>query len=206
VVKRWVSVVRPYRPLPGTRLTLDAEYARGDWDYLGDSSELPRFSVVVGYCHHFKPGGSILEIGCGEGLLADRLDRSKYSRYLGVDLSEEAIARTAGRQDRKTSFIAEDAVVMRPRARFDVIVFNECLEYFADPLALVRRYEEYLDADGVFIVSIFNGIDRATSRLIWRRLQSIYASVAETRVRNERRYEWTIKVLRPSVAGPAART
>ena len=67
--KLWLSTILPYRPLDGRRKVLEAEYSRGVWDYLSGVEELTRFSVVVGYCHYFHKNGSILEIGCGEGLL-----------------------------------------------------------------------------------------------------------------------------------------
>lgn len=195
--RRWLSVVLPYRPLEGRKETLDAEYAAGGWEYLRGSEELSRFSVVVGYCHHFKPGGSVLEVGCGEGILQERLDSSKYSKYLGVDLSSEAIKRASERQDEKISFVAADATIFVPAGKFDVIIFNECLEYFQDPLAVVRRYDAFLNKSGVHIASIFEGVETMQSRRIWRALERAYIVKSQTRVSNERGYSWLIKVLSP---------
>ena len=196
--RRWLTRVLPYRPMRGGRAVLDAQYAAGDWDYLRDASELSRFSVVAGYCHHLKRGGSILEIGCGEGVLADSLDKGKYTRYLGVDVSAEAVTRAARRQDAKTTFVAEDAMQLQVDTPFDVVVFNECLEYFADPRELVRKYEASLEPGGLFIASIFDGIDTARSVKIWRMLRGRYDEIAATRLKNEQGYAWSIKVLRPS--------
>ena len=188
--------------MDGRRNVLEAEYARGTWDYLRGPEEVSRFSVVVGYCRYFNSQGSILEIGCGEGILQERLDGGRHRRYLGVDISAEAIARAARRQNSSTSFVVEDAQVFCPDEPFDVIVFNECLEYFADPLGLVRRYERFLAPGGIYIVSIFAGIDTTRSRKIWRMLESVYRGQAATRVTNEAGYTWTVKVFRPpSVAG-----
>ncbi|RPJ59123.1 MAG: class I SAM-dependent methyltransferase [Acidobacteria bacterium] len=195
--RRWLSSILPYQPMDGRKETLEAEYRGGTWDYLRQKHELSRFSVVVGYCHHFKPGAAILEVGCGEGILQERLDRSRYSRYVGIDISAEAIRRACGKQDAKTSFIAADATVFEPHEEFDLIVFNECLEYFPDPLALVHRYERFLRTAGLYVVSIFNGIETARSKRIWKMLQSVYAVECETQVSNGLGYTWTIKVLKP---------
>jgi 2-polyprenyl-3-methyl-5-hydroxy-6-metoxy-1,4-benzoquinol methylase len=200
-VRRSLSRILPYRPMIGGRERLDAEYAAGDWDYLRALSELSRFSVIAGYCHHLKPGGALLELGCGEGLLTDRLDKSKYSRYLGVDIAPAAIARAHARKDAVTDFVAADAEQFTAPSSFDVIMFNECLEYFQDPLALVRRYDVMLTPGGVFIASIFDGLDTARSVKIWRMLRSHYDELAVTRMRNEQGYAWSIKVLRPSPRG-----
>ena len=59
--------------------------------------ELARYSVIAGYLHHLRAGGSVLDVGSGEGLLADHLRPLGYSRYHGIDLSEAAIAQAAGR-------------------------------------------------------------------------------------------------------------
>jgi 2-polyprenyl-3-methyl-5-hydroxy-6-metoxy-1,4-benzoquinol methylase len=187
-----------YRPMDGGRELLDSEYSSGAWDYLRDVEELSRFSVVAGYCHHLKEQGSILEIGCGEGVLQERLDNRKYSRYVGVDISAEAISRAAHKQDEKSLFVAEDAETYIPDERFDVIIFNECLEYFADPLRLVTRYDGFLKEDGVYIISMFVGLDTARTRRIWKMLETVYKAETETRVSNKMGYTWIIKVLVPT--------
>jgi 2-polyprenyl-3-methyl-5-hydroxy-6-metoxy-1,4-benzoquinol methylase len=195
--KRAVSSVKPYQPMDGGRELLDRQYATGVWDYLRGLEELSRFSVIAGYCHYLKNQGSILEIGCGEGLLPERFDGAKYSRYVGVDISAEAVRRAAARENAKTSFITADAAVYVTAERFDVIVFNECLEYFSDPLSVVRRYEPFLREHGIFIVSMFVGLDTARTSRIWRSLGAVYTPRAVTRVTNEDRYTWIIKVFSP---------
>ena len=72
--------------------TWEAQYAAGRWDYLGELSELARFSVLAGYICHLKPGGAVLDTGCGQGVLLRRLPVSSYSRYVGIDISGSAIS------------------------------------------------------------------------------------------------------------------
>jgi 2-polyprenyl-3-methyl-5-hydroxy-6-metoxy-1,4-benzoquinol methylase len=196
--KRWLSGVLPYRPMNGGKEVLNAEYSNGTWDYLRDVEELSRFSVVVGYCHYFKDNGSILEIGCGEGILQERLDHSRYSRYMGVDISSQAIGRASQREDQKTSFVAQDAKSYSPNEKFDLIIFNECLEYFDDPLGLVKRYDRFMNPDGLHIVSMFAGIDTARTRRIWKMLESKYTVETETKVSNRAGYIWVIKAIKPA--------
>ncbi len=194
-VKRWFSLILPYQSMRGGRELLDAQYKAGIWDYLADVTELSRFSVIVGYCHHYKEGGKILEIGCGEGLLQERLCPTKYSRFVGVDISEEAILRASHKQNDRVRFVREDASTFQSDEKFDVIVFNECLEYFDDPVALVRRYENFLEKDGLFIVSMFVGVDTVRNKRIWKALDSEYTTEAETKVSTNRQLTWIIKVL-----------
>jgi SAM-dependent methyltransferase len=196
-VRRGWSLVLPYRKMRGGREKMDSDYAHGKWDYLRGIEELGRFSVLVGYCHFLKPDGRILEVGCGEGVLRERLDPVRYSRYVGIDVSAEAIQRARARADDKTAFVCADAAAWDPGEAFDLIVFNECLEYFDDPLAVVRRYEPSLAPGGAFLVSMFAGIETVRTRRIWRWLESVYAVEDATRVTNRAGLTWVLKVLRP---------
>lgn len=194
-LRRGLSLVLPYRRMRGGREKMDSDYTHGKWDYLRGIEELGRFSILVGYCHFLKPGGRILEIGCGEGILPERLDPARYARYVGIDVSAEAIQRA--RSDGKTAFVCAEAATWEPGEAFDLIVFNECLEYFDDPLALVRRYEPGLAPGGAFLVSMFAGIETARTQRIWKWLESVYAVEDATRVTNRAGLTWVLKVLRP---------
>jgi 2-polyprenyl-3-methyl-5-hydroxy-6-metoxy-1,4-benzoquinol methylase len=196
--KLWFSLISPYKPMNGSKEILNIEYSSGMWDYLRELNELSRFSVVVGYCHYFKKKGRLLEIGCGEGILQERLCPSRYSRYVGIDISAEAISRASHKQDEKTFFVIEDASIYSPDERFDMIVFNECLEYFNDPLSLVRRYECFLEEDGIYIISMFVGVDTVRTKRIWKMLESVYTATAETQVSTKSGFSWIIKVFIPS--------
>jgi len=197
-VRRGLSLVLPYRKMRGGREKMDSDYAHGKWDYLRGIGELGRFSILVGYCHFLKPGGRILEIGCGEGILQERLDRTRYSRYVGVDVSAEAVDRATARGgDDRTAFVCADAALWQPEETFDLIVFNECLEYFDDPLAVVRHYEPALAPDGAFLVSMFTGVETARTLRIWKWLESVYSVEDATRVTNKAGISWILKVLKP---------
>lgn len=195
--QRSASRLAPFRPMPGSQALLDAEYREGVWDYLSGLDELSRFSVIVGYCHYLAPRGSILEVGCGAGTLQGRLNPAEYSRYVGIDISTEAIRRAKARETDQTTFVAADAATYVPAGPFDLIVFNESLEYFADPTSVVARYDTFLTERGRHIVSMFVGLDTARTSRIWRRLDRRYRIETQTRVMNGEGFVWIIKVLLP---------
>ncbi len=195
--RKLLSMLKPYEPMGQGRDLLDAQYAAAEWDYLRSIGETPRFGVVSAYCRLLGSNGSLLEIGCGEGLLLEQLDRSRFRHFTGIDISSVAIDRARKLEDERTTFARADAQTYVPDRIFDVIVFNEVLEYFDDPLALVQRYEPFLAKDGHLVVSMFAGIDTARTRRIWKRLAGVYDVVAHTRVATQRNYLWNIKVLRP---------
>lgn len=195
ILRAWSSL-RPYRPMDGHKAALEAEYQRGAWDYLAGLPELARFSVLAGYCHALADRPDILEIGCGEGLLAERLCPSRVAAYTGVDISETAIERARAKGIANTNFAVSDALTFSPTGSYDPILFTECLEYFEDPAALVQRFERSLARGGSFIVSMFVGVDTNRSHRIWKMLAGRYETFDETRVSNAQGLSWVIKVLR----------
>ena len=95
---------------------------------------------------HLKPGGAVLDVGCGQGVLARRLANSSYSRYVGIDLSGSAISVAQQQPPERSSFFAADCEDYSPTEQFDVIVFNEVLCCLHDPLRTVERYARSLEA------------------------------------------------------------
>jgi 2-polyprenyl-3-methyl-5-hydroxy-6-metoxy-1,4-benzoquinol methylase len=98
----------------------------------------------LGYCQYLSPD-TILDVGCGEGLLADKLTVLPYRQFVGVDISSTAITnaqRLLG--DARTAFVAADAHDFVPETPFDIIIFNQCLYYMPDPVGMIRRYAAFL--------------------------------------------------------------
>lgn len=184
---------------PAGKEVWEEQYRAGKWELMRGLDEVARYSVIAGYLHHLRPGGSVLDVGSGEGLLADHLRPFGYARYLGVDLSEVAIGQAAGRADAATAFAAADAETFEPspaspaEKSWDAIVFNECVYYFVDPLATVRRYEAMLAADGILIVSTFRS---RRADVIVERLLAGRRLLEETAITN-RKGTWVVRVIRP---------
>src|SRR5436190_22074494 len=84
------------------------QYEGGKWDGLKELPELARFSVIAGYVRYFCPHARILDLGCGEGVLLDRLAPADYAQYLGIDFSDVAIANAQKTATEKASFAVGD--------------------------------------------------------------------------------------------------
>jgi 2-polyprenyl-3-methyl-5-hydroxy-6-metoxy-1,4-benzoquinol methylase len=176
----------------------DQEYAAGRWAYLEETSELARHAVLVSYMEHLRVADAVLDVGCGTGVLFEKLRPLGCRRYLGVDLSAAAIDIASARfSDPRGSFVAADGQAFEPPGEFDCVVFNEVLYFFRDPAATVERYERWLRPGGLVLVSTctaFSGGERILERLKSRR-----ALVDETRVTaGDREWSWIVSVLRPA--------
>jgi 2-polyprenyl-3-methyl-5-hydroxy-6-metoxy-1,4-benzoquinol methylase len=154
--------------------------------------------VIVGYCRQLGPSGSVLDIGCGEGLLAHWL-AGACPRYVGIDLSAEAIAIARAKNLPFAEFAVADAADFRPASRFDVIVFNEYLYYFDRPLELAARLAAALTPEGILIVSLSKG---PASTQIWRMLRNGFRELEQVEIRNKGL--WRIAVLQPYFSSAAA--
>jgi SAM-dependent methyltransferase len=101
-------------------------------------------------------------MGCGSGNTANEMAETSYQSYLGVDISEEALAKAAkrskenGRQDRNR-FECADIMHYVPTGQFNVILFRESMYHV--PInkikATLDRYAAFLKDNGVLIVRLF---------------------------------------------------
>ena len=176
----------------------NAAYAHGRWEYLARLDELARYSVLAGYAQWLKPGGSLLDVGCGEGLLRRRLHPTAFGQYTGIDFAE-AVARAAHLRDERTEFVVADMTEYAPRHRFDVIALNEVLMYFPDPVLGLARYASQLQPAGVLLVSTF--MSPAVEE-VWARVGETYIVLDEVLITNRAGTTWLCKAM--SMPGGAA--
>ena len=175
------------------------EYADGTWSRLHRLGELGHYSAIAGYYGRVKPGGSILDVGCGDGVLQRQLKPHGYSRYLGIDFTPEAVASAADGQDTTTTeFAVADATQYIPERKFDVIIFNECLYYFTDPMDVLERYSDFLHDDGVFIISNYSSLFNLG---MIRSIRQTMIVEDEVSIINRDGISWTVQLARPSSTG-----
>jgi 2-polyprenyl-3-methyl-5-hydroxy-6-metoxy-1,4-benzoquinol methylase len=183
--------IRPYRKTDISQEQWDQDYAQGKWQHLDDVRQLAHYSVIMGYYLYYRPNSSVLDIGCGHGVLQRRLDAVSYARYVGVDTSQYAVDQASTESDLKTQFFCADAESYIPSGTFDVLIFNESLYYFVSPMDGFVRLARYLSPGGVVIVSMYQ---KENSRVIWRSLDRIAHPADAVRVINRDGGIWDVKV------------
>lgn len=182
-----------YRPQRVSPQTWDAEYRGGQWEYLRRMDNLAGLISILGYCQYLNPA-SILDVGCGEGLLAEKLKLLPYTSYLGIDVSGEAIASATARLgDARSRFVVAEAQSFQSDARFDVIVFNQSLYYLPDPAGVMTHYRALLAPQGRIIVSMTHN---ARNRAVWPLVESVLC-VEDAMTITQGKGRVTTKVLLP---------
>jgi SAM-dependent methyltransferase len=155
ITKRWGSQTAKQR-------VWDAEYRSGKWDSGGSKRSVvpdPIYQVLDRY----SVGARILDLGCGAGLTTFEM-RSAFREYVGVDVSDVAIA-SANRDASldptyaaKTRFCVGDISDFAPVGAFDVILFRESI-YYLPTHQIKKALDHYglsLSENGVFIFRLCN--------------------------------------------------
>jgi trans-aconitate methyltransferase len=139
-------------------------------------------------------------------VLFRHLDQSALEAYVGVDLSEEALAR-AEIDPRRGRLVAADlqSYAPEPGETFTAIVFNEVLHFAEDPGVELARYAGWLAPGGIIAVSMYapwketgggyakvRQMEEATQGSRWSVLDALELTSQAKNVR------WRLRLIRPA--------
>lgn len=135
------------------KVSWEAAYRKGEWDSLASDAEYAHNVVVGGFIRRRATSYSLLDVGCGSGVILRYLDLTLVTQYTGMDLAQAALDRIEPKrpQDR---YICSSLEGFNPGGKWDVILFNEVLYYTHDPVAQLRKFEKCLRPGGSFVVSM----------------------------------------------------
>jgi 2-polyprenyl-3-methyl-5-hydroxy-6-metoxy-1,4-benzoquinol methylase len=203
-MNRWLLAVLPWIPVPHRLLhgfllaDNKSENEANGWARLRDPIEFGRYDVINDYLQEFAQGGAVLDVGCADGILQERI---AYGSYLGIDMFAPSIARAQYKADGRTRFLCADAATFVPKERFDAIVWNECLYYLAKPVDVITRYREYLRPNGVMIVSMLD--QTFATRSLFRQLHVLGEVRASVRLVAPNGVAWVVRAYDASLTRDA---
>jgi malonyl-CoA O-methyltransferase len=104
---------------------------------------------------------SILELGCGTGMLSERLlEQFPNAQLVALDLCENMIAKASQRlasHHHRVQWIVDDAEqwLQQQPSRFDIIISNATVQWFNQPFATMGAAYHLLHQEGVLAFSTF---------------------------------------------------
>jgi SAM-dependent methyltransferase len=101
-----------------------------------------------------RPPGTVLDVGCGPGLLIAALRRRGWT-VIGTELSPEAAAHAREALGLRVE-TGEFHRLELPPASADVVVMWQSFEHMREPVAVLRRVHDVLRPGGWLIVSVPN--------------------------------------------------
>jgi SAM-dependent methyltransferase len=168
IARRAVTFVQgfltSYAPSSIKKLIWDKDFSGNKWDFIDNTMGDCVYPFLEKYAHN----GDILDLGCGPGNTANELDAGAYKTYIGVDISEVALAKAVkrtqenGRAD-KNGFVCSDFLGYTPSRDFDIILFRESMYHvpYGQVLEILEKYSKHLKSGGVFIVRLYAGDNKS---------------------------------------------
>jgi ubiquinone/menaquinone biosynthesis C-methylase UbiE len=147
--------------LPATRFNHDyaAEWKRRAWSSRQLKAYLEKKNRPL----------SILEVGCGNGWLCNRLSYLRNTEILGIDINRTELvqARRVFHNRRNLRFMPGTIEDLLPSFRFDVILFAASIQYFPDIDITLGKTLQLLHEEGEIHVidsHFYNGKEVADAR------------------------------------------
>jgi len=98
-----------------------------------------------------KPGGSVMELGCGDcGLLNRIITETNPGRVLGIDLRQSANFPS------NAEFIKTNLETIDLTEQFDLIIMNHVFEHVKNPVNLLLKLKKLLKKNGALLLIIPN--------------------------------------------------
>ena len=108
-------------------------------------------SRLMSYVARRQRAVTILDLGCGNGWLANRLASLPSVSVYGMDLNRRELAQGARVfvDNLRLKFLYADVFhADLPGSSFDLVILASAIQYFPDPVALVRRLSGWLVPGG----------------------------------------------------------
>jgi len=185
------GLLASYGPSSIKKKLWDRDFSGGKWDFIDNTAG----DCIYPHLEKYAKNGSILDLGCGPGNTANELASAVYRNYIGVDISEVALAKAVkrtqenGRAD-KNSFVSSDFLGYSPTQDFDIILFRESLYHvpYGQVLPILKKYSKHLKKNGVFIVRLYAG-DISTGKIKFRMKRKLNLIKREFDILEAHQYE-----------------
>jgi SAM-dependent methyltransferase len=170
-----------------------------------------RYDLVAAAVREHLPasGGTVLDVGCGGGLVAERL-KGVSAAYVGVDIPTRSLQLAAkdrdGAEALHTAWASASADGLPfPDAAFDVVVFSEVIEHLLRPELAVWEISRILRPGGVLVMTTNNASEMPDRSPLTHLFAWLEKALGATRPRliSLRPWVWP-QPIDPALASPGA--
>lgn len=105
--------------------------------------------------HPWRPGGALLDIGCGAAMYLDLMRALGWEHVVGVDISESAVRKAREILDIE-AYAGELDRVRLPDATFDAVTISHTLEHVEAPSSFLAEVRRITRRDGRIAIVVPN--------------------------------------------------
>ena len=154
--------------------------------------------VLQEHCSADSPR-RILDIGCGDGLLFDKL--APWGEVEGVEVCSELVS--SDNPWRSNIYLGPFDELYQPARKYDLILMLDVLEHFEDPVAALRHASRLLEPDGMLLIHVpafralwtsHDDINHHYTRYSQRSLRHVLQQAAFDVTRQQYTFYWTCPV------------
>lgn len=103
----------------------------------------------------FKKGELVLDVGCGDGVVGDFLQKNVGVKIIGIDISKQAVKKANKKGIKAYVASSEEAFPFKENS-FDAVFWGDNIEHLFNPAFCAREIRRVLKKDGRLILSCPN--------------------------------------------------
>lgn len=156
---------QPQRNVDDTEIDKFSRIAHKWWDTSGEFKPLHDINPLrLGYINRLGQlaGKTVLDVGCGGGILSESMAKAGATSVTGIDLAEKslkiakmhALENNVGNVSYRCVSV-EDLAVENPHG-YDVVTCMEMMEHVPDPASIIRACAKLVKRDGTVFFSTIN--------------------------------------------------
>lgn len=95
---------------------------------------------------------TVLDVGCGTGLMADVIAKAGAKKVVGIDFSPDAIA-TAKKEHARPNLDYRVEDIKKHKDRYDIVISLGTLEHMDTPLEILKLIKKHLNPGGTIVIT-----------------------------------------------------